>query len=155
MYNLSGRAQDSSEERNLELRGSKSASRQRRVAKIGMLQNPSENATLSVFRTGRQTLRPAINQRSAGRFWLTFSTKHVNYANSLRSGDQPRAAARELRCKYMRYVATRPRSACSSRSSQEMQTVFQQEHAAYDRPCAHLQLPRRNGRSPGSPPRHP
>ena len=40
-------------------------------------------------------------------------------------------------------------SASISRSSQELQTVFQQEHAAYELPCTNPQQPRRNGRSPG------
>ena len=77
VYNPSDGAQNSSQERNLDLGGSKSAPRPRRVAKNDLLQNPSENATFSRFRTVRQTLRPAMNESSAGRFWLTFSTKHV------------------------------------------------------------------------------
>ena len=40
-------------------------------------------------------------------------------------------------------------SACINRSSQELQTVFQQEHAAYELSCTNLHQPRRNGRSPG------
>ena len=40
-------------------------------------------------------------------------------------------------------------SACINRSSQELQTVFQQEHAAYELSCTNLHQPLRNGRSPG------
>ena len=40
-------------------------------------------------------------------------------------------------------------SACINRSSQELQTVFQQEHAAFELSCINLHQPRRNGRSPG------
>ena len=58
-------AQDPSQERNLDLGGTTSASRPRRVAKNDILQNPSEDVTFSRFRTVRQTLRPAMNESSA------------------------------------------------------------------------------------------
>ena len=59
------------------------------------------------------------------------------------------AAACEVQCKCKKCFATRPGPRTPTGVRQEMQTVFQQEHAAYDRSCANLQQPRRNGRSPG------
>ena len=65
VYNQPEDAQDSSQERNIDLGGSKSAPRPRRVAKNDILQNPSEDVTFKRFRTVRQTLRPQMNESSA------------------------------------------------------------------------------------------
>ena len=149
VYNPPEGAQNYSQERNLDPGTSKSASRPKRVAKNDLLQNPSGNATFSRFGTVRQTLRPAMNESSAGRFWLTFSTKHFNLSKLMRPGCLRSIAARDFRRKNKQYFASQPNPRAPAGVRQELQTVFQQEHAAYDRSFANLHQPRRNGRSPG------
>ena len=155
VYNRPEDVQNSSEEQNLELGRSNSASRLRRVAKIDILQNPSEKPTFSWFRTVRQTLRPPTNQRSAGRICLTFPTENANSVQPSRRCSRRRAGACDFPYKYKYNPDGWPDRPYFPETLRKYKRSSQQVDTAYDFPALLSSCRGGMGEAQGDPLRHP